>query len=463
MQNSLSKRIVIAGAGCAGLAAALKLVQLGHKVTILEKLDRVGGLAGGIELGGNVYEYGPHIFHTTDPEVLTDVKDIAKDVLIPFQKTIKIKFLGRYFEFPLTMKDLLSKLQPHVVLMAGISLVYHFILGALPFRKVEPNCETTLKRYYGDVLYRLFFKDYITKVWGIEPKDLAASFAQQRIPRFDFLKFWEKIKILILGKKKESIKIDGYVEKTEGENFTTTKGFSLIAEAYAKKIVELGGSIELSANLSKVEWKSGKCEVISYEKQGRTHTISCDEFISTIPISNLPKLLSPPIESSAASSAEKLGFRGIVFVGFLVNKPQVLPASFMYFREVSFNRVTDLSWFKVEMHPPNATIVIAEITCQPKDEFWQREDLAIQTVQRELEAEGLFSGKDVLEAHVFKVEHGYPIYRLGYENHLKKALAGLEEITNLHTIGRQGKFAYINTHVAIKMGYELAKKIQNKN
>src|SRR5690242_10761821 len=109
-QSNHKPKVVIAGAGCAGLAAVIALQKRGYDVTILEKLDRVGGLAGGIHIKGNTYEYGPHIFHTTDPEVLEDVKRIAGHVLIPFEKTIKIKFLGKYFDFPLSVPDILLKL-----------------------------------------------------------------------------------------------------------------------------------------------------------------------------------------------------------------------------------------------------------------------------------------------------------------------------------------------------------------
>ena len=43
--NSWEKRIVIIGAGAAGLGAARKLHSLGHKVTVLEARDRIGGRA----------------------------------------------------------------------------------------------------------------------------------------------------------------------------------------------------------------------------------------------------------------------------------------------------------------------------------------------------------------------------------------------------------------------------------
>ncbi|MCI0474871.1 MAG: NAD(P)/FAD-dependent oxidoreductase, partial [Anaerolineales bacterium] len=59
--------IIILGAGCAGLAAGMRLTKRGYRVVLLERADHVGGLAGGVRLNGNTYEYGPHTFHTTDP------------------------------------------------------------------------------------------------------------------------------------------------------------------------------------------------------------------------------------------------------------------------------------------------------------------------------------------------------------------------------------------------------------
>ena len=71
--------VVVLGAGCAGLAAARRLREKGIPTVLIEAEDRVGGLAGGIRLGRDVYEYGPHIFHTTDARVMADVKALCID------------------------------------------------------------------------------------------------------------------------------------------------------------------------------------------------------------------------------------------------------------------------------------------------------------------------------------------------------------------------------------------------
>jgi len=48
----MEKQIVIVGAGISGLTAAAYLCQEGHKVTLLEKSDDLGGLIGSFKRDG---------------------------------------------------------------------------------------------------------------------------------------------------------------------------------------------------------------------------------------------------------------------------------------------------------------------------------------------------------------------------------------------------------------------------
>ncbi|MGB8953278.1 MAG: FAD/NAD(P)-binding protein [Candidatus Aminicenantales bacterium] len=53
-------KIVIIGAGPAGLYAGWRCARLGHEVVLLEKQGVVGGLAASLVAGGNVYGHGFH-------------------------------------------------------------------------------------------------------------------------------------------------------------------------------------------------------------------------------------------------------------------------------------------------------------------------------------------------------------------------------------------------------------------
>lgn len=66
----MSKKIVVIGAGFAGLAAAASLAQKGHQVTILEKNEGPGGRARQYEAQGFTFDMGPSWYWM--PEVFED-------------------------------------------------------------------------------------------------------------------------------------------------------------------------------------------------------------------------------------------------------------------------------------------------------------------------------------------------------------------------------------------------------
>ncbi|GMA32856.1 phytoene desaturase family protein [Litorihabitans aurantiacus] len=66
-------RVVVIGAGVGGLAAAARLAALGHRVTVLEAADAIGGKLGTYERDGYVFDTGPSL--VTMPQVFEDLFD----------------------------------------------------------------------------------------------------------------------------------------------------------------------------------------------------------------------------------------------------------------------------------------------------------------------------------------------------------------------------------------------------
>ncbi|HSU83258.1 MAG TPA: NAD(P)-binding protein, partial [Thermoanaerobaculia bacterium] len=64
-------RVTIVGAGPGGLAAAILLAGAGLKVTILERLSRVGGRTSILEADGLRFDAGPTFF--LYPQVLEEI------------------------------------------------------------------------------------------------------------------------------------------------------------------------------------------------------------------------------------------------------------------------------------------------------------------------------------------------------------------------------------------------------
>jgi protoporphyrinogen oxidase len=452
------EKVVILGGGIAGLAAAWRLSKKDFEIHVIELSNRPGGLAGGVEWNGNIYEFGPHVFHTTDQEILGDIKNVMGEDLIRFTRSVKIKFMGEYFNFPLSITDILRKLPFKTVFQCFLSLIYYNIKSKIS-RPEQENSETVLLANYGKKLYEIFFESYIVKVWGYPAKEFSPEFARQRIPKMNMLEVVEKLFKNLKPKKKNEIKIKGYVEKVEGEIFTTKHGFSLIAEKIGKEIKDSGGNILLNHKAIEINYVNKKAHSVKIVSDNVEKTIDCDHLISTIPLKYLTELSVPKPDQTVSNAANNLKSRATLFVGIVVDKPKALPVSFMYFREITFNRIMDLSYFGFDIQPPNATILIAEVNCDTSETIWSNEEKAIEKVLNDLEDEKIISRDEVIDSHVFKAPNAYPIYLLGYEKNLETVFNWIDEISNMQSIGRQGAFSYVNSHIAMKMAYNAADNI----
>lgn len=91
--DSQPPRAVVVGAGIGGLAAAMRLGAKGYDVTVLDRLDRVGGRGSSISQGGHRFDLGPTI--VTVPQGLRDLwsdcgRDFDADVdlrpMLPFYR-----------------------------------------------------------------------------------------------------------------------------------------------------------------------------------------------------------------------------------------------------------------------------------------------------------------------------------------------------------------------------------------
>ena len=91
-QRNSSEAIVI-GAGLGGLAAAMRLGAKGYRVTVVEKLDTVGGRGSSISQDGHRFDLGPTI--VTVPQVFEDLwATCGQD----FHRDVDLKALDPFYE-----------------------------------------------------------------------------------------------------------------------------------------------------------------------------------------------------------------------------------------------------------------------------------------------------------------------------------------------------------------------------
>jgi protoporphyrinogen oxidase len=143
-----------------------------------------------------------------------------------------------------------------------------------------------------------------------------------------------------------------------------------------------------------------------------------------------------------------------------INKPQVFPEQTIYYTNRVFNRLAQMNSYSRTITPEGTCGITAEMTCRQEDALWlmPEKDL-LKRIIADMEKEGLLSAGDVKDGMVLRSTHGYPIYQLGFEEHLRRLRQAVQAIPNLYVAGRQGLFNYAQMHFGVNAGMLLAKHL----
>jgi len=103
----MQKHIVIIGSGVAGLAAAVRLGASGHKVTVVEANNYVGGKLTAQQIGRYRFDMGPSVF--TLPHLIEELTKISKQTDIKFEYLSLDKICNYFYEDGTTLTAYTNK------------------------------------------------------------------------------------------------------------------------------------------------------------------------------------------------------------------------------------------------------------------------------------------------------------------------------------------------------------------
>src|SRR5512138_3792796 len=106
-------KVVIIGAGPAGLTAAYELMKMGITATILESDDVVGGISRTVERDGWRFDIGGHRFFTK----VRAVEDLwfeilGRDDFLLRPRMSRIYYRGKFYDYPIRPLNALVNLGP---------------------------------------------------------------------------------------------------------------------------------------------------------------------------------------------------------------------------------------------------------------------------------------------------------------------------------------------------------------
>ncbi|HEV3122747.1 MAG TPA: NAD(P)/FAD-dependent oxidoreductase [Isosphaeraceae bacterium] len=451
-----SYRTVIAGAGPAGLTAAYELTKHGHPCVVLEAdPTMVGGISRTDQYKGYRFDIGGHRFFSKSEEVNRLWREILGEDLLERSRLSRIYYDNKFFHYPLKPVDALWKLGPW---RSAWILASYLKARARPIRP-ERSFEDWVVNRFGRTLFDIFFKTYTEKVWGMPTSTISADWAAQRIKGLSlFGAVWNAL-FGQIGKGK------GEVIKTLIDSFHYPRhGPGQMWEAARDRVCSAGGAVHHDRRVVGVEHDgSAVTAFLTRDAQGRLMRYHGHHFLSTLPIRELVRAMSPAAPKEVRAAAESLAYRDFLTVVLIVDQPETFPDTWIYVHEpkVRVGRIQNFKNWSPHMVPdPSKSSLGLEYFCFEGDDLWSRSDQElVELGKREIDATGLVSASKVIDGCVVRMPKAYPVYDDVYQDHLAVIRAWLKNLPNLELAGRNGMHKYNNQDHSMMTAFLAARNI----
>lgn len=495
------QKIIIIGAGPAGLTAAYELLKHSSEfeVHILDDNESAGGLSRTIDYKGNRMDIGGHRFFSKhqditnwwyhfmpaqgapayDDQVLGRTMQFDPNgadpktqdqVMLTRRRLSRIFYKRKFFDYPIALNQAtLKNMGGLQTVKVGIS----YLICCL-YKLPETSLENFYINRFGRVLYSMFFKDYTQKVWGRPVSQISADWGRQRVKGLSIRAVIKDaiFKGRLLGKHQT-------VETSLIKQFLYPKyGPGQLWEEVAKEIETMGGKLSYNAYVSRIEVGQDVIRGLSYIDQtsGRLHHLSADIVISSIPLKDLVTQMTPQVPKEIMDIAKGLPYRDFITIGLLVDKVKlknqsqwktlnnILPDCWIYVQDadVKLGRIQIFNnWSPYLVKEVDSKIWLGlEYFCNEGDEFWSlsEAEAANFAIDELIKLRVIDKKEEVLDYHRERIKKAYPAYFDTYKD-IDKLISYLEQFDNLYCIGRNGQHRYNNMDHSMLTAFEAAKHI----
>ncbi len=442
--TSPSKHVLVIGAGPAGLTAAYLLSKKGIAVTALESdPEYVGGIARTAQYKGYQFDIGGHRFFSKSREVEDFWSEILPNDMLVRERSSRIFYDGKFFSYPLKGREALVKLG---AVEAALCVASYAKARLRPVRNPK-NIEDWVSNQFGERLYRIFFKTYTEKVWGMSCRDISADWAAQRIKG---LSLGKAIANAVLPRRRP--KHRGDVVKTLLDSFRyPRRGPGMLWQACAEKVRAMGGKVELGRHVTGVSYdaQSARWTVRHVGPAGDVAETVGTDVVSSAPLREIAASLAPSLSDRALRAAAALKYRDFLTVTLILKDKKIFNDNWIYIHDpsVRVGRIQNFKSWSPEMVPDGAMCCYGlEYFCFEGDGLWTAKDEDLVALgRRELGAIGLAAEGDVVDGCVVRQKKAYPVYDDDYAENVDVVRAEVEvRFPSLHPVGRNGMHKYNN-------------------
>jgi len=428
--------VVIAGAGPAGLTAAVELVRRDQPTIVLESTDAVGGISQTVERDGWRFDIGGHRFFTKVKRVEEWWHEVlADDEFLTRPRMSRIFYRGKLFDYPIKPMNALRGLGLFEAIMCLASYLW------VRVRKPdESNYEGWVASRFGWRLYKHFFKSYTEKVWGMPASEMPADWAAQRIKNLSLSSaIWNA-----LFPKKGQTDIVTLIDQFQYPKY----GPGMMWERARDLVLEGGGDVLMETPVLAVHHRDGRAVAVTARIGDKNERIACGNLISSMPMAELLQMMHPPAPPEVMAAAQELRYRDFLTIALVVPQEAGFPDNWIYVHspDVKVGRIQNFGSWSPYLVKNGRTCLGLEYFVTEGDELWSMsdEDL-VELGKRELAALGIAQTEFVECGYVVRVPKAYPVYDEDYRDNVEVLRRWLEQhAPNVHPIGRNGMHKYNN-------------------
>jgi len=440
-------RVVVIGAGPAGLTAAYQLSKAGRAtaVTVIEADDVVGGISRTVERDGWRFDLGGHRFFTK----VQAVDDLWFEILGPDDflrrpRQSRIFYRGKFIDYPLVAMNALRALGP----LEALRCVASYLWVRVRPPKNRDTLEGFVASRFGWRLYGHFFKAYTEKVWGVPASEISADWGAQRVKNLSlFRAIVEALtpKRFRLGRAR-SKQVTSLIEEFNYPRL----GPGMMWERATEKVTQAGVRVVFEQRVTKLRrGDAGVYEVETVDRDGGHHTYPCTHVVSSMPFGALCASMDPPVDEVTRAAADDLRYRSHLTVALVVPQEFSFTDNWIYVHDpgVKVGRVQNFGSWSPYMVKEGRTCLGLEFFVDEGDDMWSKPDAdLVAQGTRELYELGLITDPAKVEAgYVVRMPKAYPVYDDRYEADVATMRKWIDANTpNVFPVGRNGMHKYNN-------------------
>ena len=438
-ENRADKKILIIGGGPAGLTAAYELLKSGVRSIVFEQDQVVGGLSRTINFKNYYFDLGGHRFFTKVKALENMWREVLGEAFLLRDRLSRIYYNKKFFYYPLRPMNALLGLG----VWNSILIVTSYLYAQLFPAREEETLEQWVSNRFGQRLFKIFFKTYTEKVWGMPCSEIRGEWAAQRIKGLSLV---TALKNALVGNGNGNRK---NVVKTLIDQFDYPKfGPGMMWQEVADIVRKMGSQVWLGARIEGIRWSGDRIEALEVNRNGQIETVTGTHVISSMPIRDAIQKFQPEVPKEVLEAAKDLKYRDFLTVALIIHKDHLFPDNWIYIHDpdVKVGRIQNYkNWSPYMVPDSNSTCLGLEYFCFEGDDLWTMPDEElIELGKRELDALGLVNQKDVEDGKVVRMPKTYPVYDSTYGKSLEVIRGFLGGIKNLQLVGRNGMHRYNN-------------------